>query len=147
MRCGPAWGLRESISKYKTFHPQATSEILVPNIAVSWPKPFICLLSRSEGDLNSASQTAAMSRLQTLNGNCKTKADRLTNTKTFQLLWWIMKNKDEVYTARHGFKLGFLALLPFFPKLRCSTIPLLQTKRTNRSLANSPVSSTEPKAT
>lgn len=127
--------------------PSGNQWILVPNIAVSWPKPFICLLSRSEGDLNSASQTAAMSRLQTLNGNCKTKADRLTNTKTFHLLWWIMKNKDEVYTARHGFKLGFLALLPFFPKLRCSTIPLLQTKRTNRSLANSPVSSTEPKAT
>lgn len=45
-----------------------------------------------------------------------------------------MKNKGEVYTVRHRFKLGFLAPLPFFPKLHCSTIPLSWIKRTNRSL-------------
>lgn len=45
-----------------------------------------------------------------------------------------MKNKGEVYTARHGFKLGFLALLSIFPKLGCSTIPLLGIKITNRLL-------------
>lgn len=63
-----------------------------------------------------------------------TEANHLTNRKTLHLLWWIMKNKGEVYTARHRFKLGFLALLPFFPKLHCSTIPLLWIKRTNRPL-------------
>lgn len=62
---------------------------------------------------------------------CKTKD--LTDTKPLHFLWWLMKNKGDVFEVRHGFWFGFLAQTPFFSKLPHSTIRLLQTWRTNRS--------------